>query len=122
MLGPAAMPTATPNQVFKGGRLPAPVSAFLEDDVRLGHTQRGSFVFTVVARLDSPDESEAPDSTLQAGPQTRQFPRRVMETLALGITTARDLAQGNGPAALSDPAQWGLSASLVESLEAIATS
>jgi hypothetical protein len=30
------------------------VSAFLEDDVRLGHMQRGSFVFTVVARLDSP--------------------------------------------------------------------
>ncbi|HEX9538431.1 MAG TPA: hypothetical protein VGA04_09700 [Streptosporangiaceae bacterium] len=40
MLRAAAMTTVAPNQRFRGGRLPAPVSAFLEDEVRLGHTQR----------------------------------------------------------------------------------
>jgi hypothetical protein len=116
MLRAAALITATPNQTFKGGRLPAPVTSFLEDDVRLGHTQRGSFIFTVVARLDPPD---SPGNTPQADRSARQFSRKVMENLALGIATTRDLARGQGPAALSDPAQWGLSAGLVESLEDI---
>ncbi len=35
MLRAAAMTTAAPRQVFRGSRLPAPVSAVLEDDVRL---------------------------------------------------------------------------------------
>jgi hypothetical protein len=112
MLRAAAMTTAAPNQRIRGGRLPASVSAFLEDEVRLGHTRRGSFVFTVVARLDGPSGRTAPG---EAG----QFSRRVMETLALGIQTARDLAEGRAEAALSDPADWGLSVGLVESLEDI---
>ena len=112
LLRAAAITTTTPNHRFRGGRLPAPVSAFLEEDVRLGHTQRGSFVFTVVARLDNP----APGPN---GP-TLQFSRRVMETLALGVQTARDLASGETFAALGDPAEWGLSANLIESLEEIA--
>jgi hypothetical protein len=40
-----------------------------------------------------------------------------METLALGIQTARDLAEGREDAALTDPAEFGLSADLIESLE-----
>jgi hypothetical protein len=119
MVRAAALTTAAPEHRFRGGRLPAPVSSFLEDDVRLGHTQRGSFVFTVVARLDAPAGPALPGRSHGTGRQPRQFSRRVMETLALGIQTARDLAEGRTEAALSDPAQWGLSASLIESLEDI---
>ena len=120
MVRAAALTAATPEHRFRGGRLPAPVSAFLEDDVRLGHTQRGSFVFTVVARLDAPAGPALPGRPHRTSRQPRQFSRRVMETLALGIQTARDLAEGRTEAALSDPAQWGLSAGLIESLEDIA--
>jgi hypothetical protein len=116
MLRAAAMTTAAPRQVFRGGRLPASVSAFLEDDVRLGHTQRGSFVFTVVTQLDDPADPRSADEEPRVGQQTRQFPRRVMENLALGIKTARNLAEGRAATALSNPARWGLSAGLVESL------
>ena len=116
MLRAAAMTTAAPRQVFRGGRLPASVSAFLEDDVRLGHTQRGSFVFTVVTQLDDPAYPRPTDEEPSAGQQAQQFPRRVMENLALGIKTARDLAEGRTATALSNPPRWGLSAGLVESL------
>jgi hypothetical protein len=116
MLRAAAMTTAAPRQVFRGGRLPAPVSAFLEDDVRLGHTQQGSFVFTVVTQLDDPANLRPTDEEPPTGQQPQQFPRRVMENLALGIETARDLAEGRTATALSNPPRWGLSAGLVESL------
>lgn len=116
MLRAAAMTTADPRHKPRGGRPPTPVSAFLEEDVRLGHTQRGSFVFTVVTQLDNPASPERTDVTPPAARRMQQFSRRVMETLALGIQTTRDLAEGTSAAPLSNPARWGLSASLVESL------
>jgi hypothetical protein len=116
MLRAAAMTTAAPRQVFRGGRLPASVSAFLEDDVRLGHTQGGSFVFTVITQLDVSADTRPADEDPPDGQQAQQFPRRVMESLALGIKTARDLAEGRASAALSNPPRWGLSAGLVRSL------
>jgi hypothetical protein len=119
MLRAAALTAAAPNQRFRGGRLPAQVSAFLGDEVRLGHTQRGSFVFTVVARLDGPSGLAEPRSGSVGADHEERFSRRVMETLALGIQTVRDLAEGRTTDALSDPAEWGLSAALVESLENI---
>jgi len=116
MLRAAALTTATPRQIFRGGRLPATVSTFLEDDVRLGHTQRGSFVFTVVTQLDNPADPQSTDEDPPADQQAQHFPRRVMENVALGITNARNLADGRTPTALSNPPKWGLSAGLVESL------
>jgi hypothetical protein len=116
MLRAAAMTTAAPRQRFRGGRLPSPVSAFLDNDVRLGHTQRGSFIFTVVTQLDDPPEPESDNAMPQASQQPQQFPRRVMETLALGIETARDLALRRATVDLTNPARQGLSAGLVESL------
>lgn len=37
------------------GRLPAAVTEFLSDDIRMGHTKKGSFIITVAARIDDPD-------------------------------------------------------------------
>jgi hypothetical protein len=117
MLRSAAMTTAAPRQRFRGGRLPAPVSAFLDHDVRLGHTQRGSFVFTIVTRLENPAGAVVTDYAKPHSRHAPQFSRRVMETLALGIQTAHDLAEGRTSRALSDPSEWGLSVGLIESLE-----
>jgi hypothetical protein len=116
MLKNAAVTAASPGRLQRGGRLPGVVSAFLDDNVRLGHTQRGSFVFTVVSRL-----AESPGDVLPGleNLATANFSRVAMETLARGLETTRDLARGERLAALEPPARWGLSAGLVESVEAI---
>jgi hypothetical protein len=118
MVKAAAITAATPGRAQRGGRLPSAVSAFLDDDVRLGHTRRGSFVFTVVTRLDAPSEHPRP-AVADAGPVPR-FPRLVMETLARGLETTRDLAERRPLPALEAPSRWGLSAGLLESVEDIA--
>lgn len=118
MLKAAAITAAAPSRVQRGGRLPSAVSAFLEEDVRLGHTKRGSFVFTVVSRLNSPSQATLPATNAPEG--LPLFSRKVMETLALGLKTTRDLTHGGATTALEAPADWGLSAGLLESLEAIA--
>ncbi|MEU7479390.1 hypothetical protein AB0A63_25610 [Lentzea sp. NPDC042327] len=92
------------------GRRSSTVNDFLDDDIRLGHTKRGSFVFTVVTRLGDPlpDHEDGPE-----GP----FQRRVMETLATGLHAARDLSLSWNPGAVERAAEQGLSANLVESLQ-----
>jgi hypothetical protein len=84
LLKAAATSAAAPGHPHRGRR-PAAVSDFLEDGVRLGHTKRGSFVFTVVTRLGEP---------VAVAAESRQpaFPRRVMETLAQGLETTQRLA------------------------------
>lgn len=84
---------------------------FLDEDIRLGHTKRGSFVFTVVTRLGDP----LPDH--DDGARATPFPRRVMETLATGLHAARDLSLNWDALAVERAAERGLSANLVESLQ-----
>jgi hypothetical protein len=115
MVKAAAITVATPNRNQRGGRLPGIVSTFLEEDVRLGHTKPGSFVFTVVTRLDRP----AMPTSASGSDVVSAFPRKVMETLARGLEITRDLAQGKTAVSMEDPAQSGLSAALVESLEGL---
>ncbi|MFD5829384.1 hypothetical protein [Lentzea sp. NPDC060358] len=93
------------------GRRSSTVTDFLDEDIRLGHTKRGSFVFTVVTRLGDP----LPDH--DDGTRATPFPRRVMETLATGLHAAKDLSLNWNPSAVERAAERGLSASLVESLE-----
>jgi hypothetical protein len=118
MLKSAAITAAAPNRVQRGGRLPAAVSSFLDEGIRLGHTKPGSFVFTVVSRLDAPQGDGA--SAARPFDIKGNFARKVMETLARGLETTRDLINGGSTNALEAPVQWGLSAGLVESLEVIA--
>ncbi|WP_244291582.1 MULTISPECIES: hypothetical protein [Streptomyces] len=108
----AATTTADPRHSHRGRR-PAAVSGFLEDDVRLGHTKHGSFVFTVVTRLGDP--VDGPEDEAQHPPLA--FPRRVMETLARGLETTKRLTRAWDGSALESPSSHGLSAGLVESLE-----
>jgi hypothetical protein len=116
MLKYAAVTAASPGRLQRGGRLPGVVSAFLDDNIRLGHTKRGSFVFTVVSRLEEPVGDVLPGLEDLA---TASFSRVAMETLARGLESTRDLARGDRISALESPATWGLSAGLVESVEAI---
>jgi len=115
MMRAAATTTADPNHSHRGRR-PGSVTDFLEDGVRLGHTKKGSFVFTVVTRLGDP---APPDMAPDAQP-VMAFPRRVMETLARGLETTKRLTQEWDDQVLQSPGSEGLSASLVESLEDMA--
>ncbi|MGO1051997.1 hypothetical protein [Crossiella sp. CA198] len=109
MLKAAATTTDDPNHSHRGRRSAA-VTDFLEDDIRLGHTKQGSFVFTVVTRLGDAQPPHADGTPAVA------FPRRVMTTLATGLQSARRLALDWDERALDQAEQLGLSASLVESL------
>ncbi|MEV4246941.1 hypothetical protein AB0J63_26450 [Streptosporangium canum] len=117
MMKAAATTAADPSHSHRGRRS-ATVTEFLDDDVRLGHTKRGSFVFTVVTRID--DSITTPSPHTVSTKEARPFSRRVMETLARGLETTRHLARGEERQALDNPSQWGLSANLVESLEDMA--
>ncbi|MGW3030198.1 hypothetical protein ACWDCB_03085 [Streptomyces sp. NPDC001178] len=111
MLKAAATSAADPNHPHLGRR-PAQVNDFLEDDVRLGHTKRGSFIFTIVARLgDEMVINEEPTSPVTP------FSRRVMSTLAGGLEETRKVTASPELIAPYEPQAAGMSASLVESLE-----
>ncbi|MDP4510726.1 hypothetical protein [Nonomuraea turcica] len=121
MMRAAATTAADPAHSHRGRRS-ALVTEFLNEDVRLGHTKRGSFIFTVVARLEddisgdhSVDPPRAEDDLI-----SEPFPRKVMATLARGLQTTHRLARGRDREALENPAAWGLSANLIESLEEMA--
>ncbi|WJJ10804.1 hypothetical protein P9990_19825 [Prescottella equi] len=60
MVRAAATTTANPAHSHRGRR-PAEVESFISDSLRLGHTKKGSFVVTAVARFDDePPEFAAP--------------------------------------------------------------
>jgi len=54
MLAATASSTVKPRAKIAGRRSQAVID-FLNDDLRMGHTQRGSFVITVLTRLDEPE-------------------------------------------------------------------
>ncbi|MGW6897219.1 hypothetical protein ACWGF2_11310 [Streptomyces sp. NPDC054919] len=111
MLKAAATSTADPNHSHLGRR-PAQVNEFLDDDVRLGHTKRGSFIFTVVTRLGNETLEQEAESPVAP------FSRRVMSTLAGGLEeTRRITAAPEAYLGSSESGSVGMSASLVESLE-----
>lgn len=118
MLKAAAITAAAPDRSQRGGRLPSGISAFLEEDVRLGHTKRGSFVFTVVTRLGR--ASMRPENQQQSTDAAAIFPRRVMETLARGLETAQHLAERGATISADHAARSGISPALLESLEDLA--
>ncbi|MGV9939692.1 hypothetical protein [Streptomyces sp. NPDC003401] len=108
----AATTAADPHHSHKGRR-PALVNEYMEEDVRLGHTKRGSFVFTVVSRLGETDPQPIDGQEQPA----MDFSRNVMETLARGLESTKRLTQSWDQEVLSSPSSLGLSAGLVESLE-----
>jgi hypothetical protein len=74
-------------------------------------------VASVVTQIDDGLESENETESAQYVDALAPFPRRVMVNLARGLETTRDLAEGKSTSVMEDPARWGLSAGLVESVE-----
>ncbi|MFF0892277.1 hypothetical protein [Streptomyces sp. NPDC003278] len=112
MMKSAATTAADPYHSHRGRR-PAAVNDFLDEDVRLGHTKHGSFIFTIVSRLGDADPQPIGDHEQPTMP----FSRQVMETLARGLETTKRLTHTWDQEAFASPSRLGLSAGLVESLE-----
>lgn len=138
MVKAAATTTSNPNHSHKGRR-PAEVEEFISDNLRLGHTKKGSFIVTAVARFDDePAESvdnnasgveaaDHPDLTdhsvntveIQRSDDdpTMPFGRRVMRTLSRGLDAARKVASDQQ--AIGTAVEDGLSLELAEALQRI---
>lgn len=123
------------------GKRPELAKDFIRDDVRMGHTQRGSFIITIVTRLDEDEvvHVDAEDHQIlevlepgrlskpvQAGNGANPseivlppFQRRVMSTLATGVESARSMALHSGDQTMEDAVARGLSANLVAALGAM---
>jgi hypothetical protein len=118
MVRAAATSTASPSHSHTGRR-PAVVNEFIEEDLRFGHTKHGSFIITVAARLDDPNEATDTDVATQ-GDEVKPFSRRVMETLAVSLAaTKHHLATGDNVAdyeGFDSAVQSGMSLELVQSL------
>ncbi|GAA0356306.1 hypothetical protein ACOT81_39775 [Streptomyces sp. WI04-05B] len=119
MMRAAATTAASPSHPHRG-RLPSGVSDFLDEDVRLGHTKSGSFVFTIVTRLGESPPSTNAEVGVEPADSLQRFPRRVMETLARGLETTERLSRQWDERVIDAPGSQGVSASLIESLEDIA--
>lgn len=81
LLEAAALATVQPRAVY-AGRRPEAVRSFLDEDLRMGHTQRGSFIITLFARLG--------DETEQEVPLPRDEPAHAAVTETAASTSARD--------------------------------
>jgi len=114
----SAAEAATGSRVRRRGRLPAAVENYLNNGVRLGHTKRGSFIFTVASRLnESIMANPSLEEEIEAGIVTEIVsPRRVMETLANSLAAARNIA-AHGTGSLSD--YYFIDTNVLESLEEI---
>lgn len=127
------------------GRRPDLARDFVRDDVRMGHTQRGSFIITILTHLGEDEIVQVDDEDRDAlrsvdeitrqltateseelvpvedGPSGSQvrlppFQRRAMSTLATGLNSAREMALHTGEITMDDAVARGLSANLVDAL------
>lgn len=135
MIRAAATTAANPLHSHRG-RLPRGVNEFMEQDVRMGHTKSGSFIVTVVARLDdgSADTKDREievadtDATPEQVDPDREAPvpfaRRVMTTLSRGLDAAHRHASKDSAAflGLDEAVAAGVSLPLVQALNELGSS
>ncbi|RJT82210.1 hypothetical protein D6T63_05675 [Arthrobacter cheniae] len=115
---------ATYNPLHSGlGKIPNTVKDFLDEDIRMGHTKRGSFIITVAARHDQLSGSSAnsaptaPDGVDEVPPVALTYTRRVMTTLSTALdATRRHVARGNDFMALDEAVHAGVRLPLIEAL------
>ncbi|UQX89199.1 hypothetical protein M6D93_04140 [Jatrophihabitans telluris] len=127
----AATSTLRPQSAHVGRR-PDQARDFVENDVRMGHTQRGSFIITILARLGADEvvrldeedyllEEVDDEASVSAASQQETvippFQRRAMATLASGVHAAREIAMASGSLTLDQAIHEGLSANMVDALQ-----
>lgn len=107
------------------GRVPDVVNDFLNDDVRMGHTKKGSFIITVAARLESlsatrpGEETDQPPSE-HSDESAPSFTRQVMTTLARSLeVTRRYAARGDDFVDFDAAVDQGLRLPFVRALQDI---
>lgn len=140
LLESAALATVSPRATYPSRR-PASVVHFVNDDLRMGHTQRGSFIITILTRLgeetETPVEARELEAT-SADPETEltgvalpgqvettesrvvripAFQRRVMTTLSTGLVAAARTADDPGLEPLTAGVDHGASSNLYDALD-----
>ncbi|MCX4093197.1 hypothetical protein [Nocardia sp. alder85J] len=116
MIRAAAISTNNPQSRGRG-RAPDFVTEFLNDDIRMGHTKKGSFIVTVAARIDGA-EPKRPETPSADG--IPSFARQVMTTLARSLDVTRRFAADRGEFADVDEAvNQGLRLPVVQALQEI---
>lgn len=136
MLEAAALATVRPQAVY-ASRRPRSVTEFVNDDLRMGHTQRGSFIITILARLGEETEAEVPPSQEEADGEAEAedraddteprviripaFQRRVMTTLSTGLEAAARTAGDPRLTALTAGVDQGASSNLYAALDEMTT-
>jgi hypothetical protein len=138
MLEAAALATLQPRAVFPSRR-PRAVTDFVNDHLRMGHTQRGSFVITILTRLGEETRAEIPqaagplreaphevgDAKRESDPEPADeqfvripaFERRVMTTLATGLEAAARASADPKMTALAAGVDSGASSNLYAALD-----
>lgn len=106
------------------GRVSGYVQDFLNDDVRMGHTKRGSFIITVAARHDEFALKEntrdgAEDDAASPSEEIPAFSRRVMTTLSRSLTATKQYishSEETGFSSFEDAVNAGVRAPFVDAL------
>lgn|GEM_PF-2712917 len=133
LLTSAAATTIRPRASTAGNK-PALVNNFMREDVRMGHTLRGSFVITVLASDSAEEEKrrhhweqqvagqvEKQDESVTENEEIATFPRQVMSTLATGLKTAQELLNGTAQTNSIDEAiASGVTLQMLESIQVMA--
>lgn len=113
MIRAAALSAHNPQSTGRG-RVPDTVNEFLNEDVRMGHTKKGSFIITVAARIG---EDEIVEEDVDAVPS---FARRTMTTLARSLDVTRRYAAGKDRfEGIADAVDQGLKLQVVQALQEI---
>jgi hypothetical protein len=121
MIRVSAMAAFNPQSTGRG-RVPEVVNDFLNEDVRMGHTRKGSFIITVAARIEDTSDSTPQPATQgdEQGAPKPSFTRQVMTTLAQSLETTRRFAANGGAFSDVDEAiSHGLRLPVVQALQEI---
>lgn len=115
MVRSAALTAYNPASGGRGGRVPTVVKDFMNDDLRMGHTKKGSFIITVAARLEtSAADTSAPATDIGS---KASFTRQVMTQLAQSVEATRKFTQrGDDFVDLEQALQIGMRLPLVRAL------
>jgi hypothetical protein len=124
MVRSAALVAHSPGSTGRASRVPPYVKEFLNDDVRMGHTKRGSFIITVAARIGRQQEVKTKplpsDKAVERPDVVGSFTRRVMTTLARGIDATKIASQGDASGdELEAAIEGGMRLPLVKALREI---
>lgn len=126
-----AAASRTGNPTTSGrGRTSERVKDFLDEDLRMGHTKRGSFIITVAARLQHTDPIDQPLNVREGAmesPARQQdmpevdFSRRVMTTLSRALSvTQRHLSHADDFIGFDEAVEDGMLAPIVEAIDELA--